>query len=192
MSRARALSAVRRSYERGRIRCAARAVFVSAVPAALVLALHGSSTRTGLSAAVIAASLGAFAFIGGSWARGAIVGTFGGAVVLLAPMVVQALEPGHCARCRDPGASLCIAACFAMSSLVGIGLARFAWRDPSRRSFMFAALATSSLVASLGCTPTGTGGAFAISAGLMLGSLAGVQLQRATQHARAPSSRATR
>lgn len=173
MPSSRALAAVRRSYERAHVLAALFAVAMALLPIAAAFVMHGITSRTASAAVLLAATIALFGWSGGGWGRGARVGLVAGLPSLAAPALVLAFTPGHCSRCGDPGAWLCVAACFGTTSYVGILLTRRARRDRARSSFAVAALAVAALTGLLGCGMTGLGGAVGIALGVSLGSIVG-------------------
>jgi hypothetical protein len=176
MSSARALSAARRSYELAHVRAALRAIAFAALPVTIAFAIHGVTMPTAFLAGALALTIAVFAWSGGAWRRGARSGVLAGLPPLVAPVVVFSLSPHHCSRCADPLAWLCVAACFGVSSLVGIVVAHRAQRDVSPRTFAAAASLVAAMIGFLGCGMTGLGGAIGIVLGVVVGSAVGFRI----------------
>jgi len=173
MSRSGARRAVRRSYELAHLRAAVRALGLAAVPLSIAFGLHGLTQRTVPFGLLLVAMIMLFSWTGGPWRRGARTGLIAGLPPLVAPLIAFSLAPGHCIRCGDGRAWLCVAVCFTTSTIVGTAVAQRARRDPAPRWFAFAALSVAALTGLLGCGIAGIGGAIGIALGVTLGSIVG-------------------
>jgi len=178
-----AFARARRAYERAHVMSGLRGIALAAALTTLAIGLHRTSNLTWLVSALLAATLGALSWRGGSWRRGALAGIFAGLPVFVAPVVVFALgHGGHCPDCPMPTMQ-CLLTCFTTSSLAGIAVGTFAFGDASPPRFAAGALATAVCTGLLGCATTGLGGALGVAIGLVAGSATGWALGRRAAHA---------
>jgi hypothetical protein len=159
-----------RAYERGRLRSAARALWVL-VPVVLVCALE---TRAGETCACLGFLLvGATMFLRWRDRRGTHAATAGieaGLLPLVVGLVVRRLNPS----CADaPLWSLCTGLCLGFGLPSGLLLGLRAGRGNWGAASTGMALSIAVLVASLGCVGLGLSAVAGASVGLVLGGLVG-------------------
>src|SRR5438067_970015 len=116
----RALRRVRRAYETAHVVAAVRALAVAAIVTVVAAGLHGVTRTSWLFAITLSGTLGALAWRGGSWRRGAFAGVLAGLPPLIVPSLVIALTATtHCESCNGTPTWFCVLACFGSSSVVG-------------------------------------------------------------------------
>jgi len=170
----RVLRRVRFAYERARVLDGARGLAIAAGVCVLAVGLHRITSTSWLVAGLLAASLGALGWRGGSVRRGAFAGVLAGLPPLIVPSIVYALsQHGHCAGCGTAAAWPCMLSCIATSTAVGMLVGHRAARDASPRQFAVSAIATASLTGLLGCGTVGLGGAIGVVFGLVAGGVTG-------------------
>ena len=177
-----ALSRVRRAYERAHVLAGLRGLGIAAALVVLAIGVHRITEVSWLVAAALAASLVTLSWRGGALRRGALAGVLAGLPPLIAPSIVLALTPGHCASCETGVTWQCLLACFGTSSLLGMFVGHRATSDASPRHFAAAAIATAALTGLLGCGTTGLGGALGVVVGLVAGGVTGWVVAGRTAH----------
>jgi len=115
-----ALRRARRAYETAHVRGALRALAIAGALCVLAVGLYRMTPHAWLVASTLAATLGALAWRGGAWRRGAMAGVLAGLPPLIVPSIVFALSANHCTSCGTTATWPCMLACFGTSSLVGI------------------------------------------------------------------------
>ena len=178
-----ALSRARRAYRNAHAVAALRGIALAGAFAVLAIGLHRTTHITWAVATLLAVTLAAFGWRGGSLRRGALAGAVAGVPVFIAPTIVFALTHGgmQCPDCALGPTPACLVTCFTTSALVGLAIG-FATRKEAAR-FSGAALATAVLVGLLGCSTTGLGGAIGIVFGVLAGGATGWLVHGREAHA---------
>lgn len=172
MSYERARKQARRAYERSRVRAAVRGLAGGVALSLLAMALTGRVS--GLVGGVLAVSVAVFAWRGGAWQRGSILGALAAipAVIILA--VASALPSySRCATCPVSTSRSYVIVCFAVGAASALLVAKRALVDTSPRSFAIAAAATTGMTGLLGSITFGMGGAVGVAIGVAGGCVAG-------------------
>jgi hypothetical protein len=171
---AHALRSARRAYERDHLVGAIRGIAIAGALCVVAFGLHASTPLALAVASVLAATLGALGWRGGSLRRGAFAGVLAGLPPMIVSSVVTTLATGgHCASCGTVATWQCTLACLGTSALVGafVGYQAISDRSPSR--FAGAAITTAALTGLLGCATMGLGGALGVVIGLVAGGITG-------------------
>jgi hypothetical protein len=168
-----ALQRARRAYERAHVLSAARGIALALALTAGAFGLHRTTEMTWLVAALLAATLGALAWRGGAWKRGAIAGVLAGVPVFVAPAIYFLFTRGHCPDCHVTPSLVCMSLCIGTSLTAGVLVGRIATRDESPRRFGLGAMATALATGLLGCGTVGFMGALGVAAGLIAGGVTG-------------------
>lgn len=169
-----ALRRARRAYEATHVLALLCGIGIAVAIAAVAAALHHVSATSWVFAGTLAVALGALAWRGGAWRRGAFAGVLAGLPPLITPIVVIALSAGpQCASCDTGPSWWCALACLGTSSVVGLLVGHRAMADRSPARFTAAALSTAALTGLLGCGTIGLGGAAGVVIGLIGGGVTG-------------------
>jgi hypothetical protein len=168
-----ALGQARGAYERAHVLSAARGIVLAIALTVLAIALHRTTRATWFVAATLAATLGALAWRGGAWKRGALAGVVAGVPVFIAPVIYYAFTRGHCRDCQMTPSLVCMTTCIATSVAAGLLVGRIATRDDSPRRFGLGAIASALATGLLGCGTVGFAGALGVAAGLVAGGVTG-------------------
>jgi hypothetical protein len=152
---------------------AVRAVALAFALTVGACALHRTTSSTWLVAATLAATLGALAWRGGPWKRGALAGVLAGLPVFVAPALFFGATAGHCPDCHVTPSLWCMTTCIGTSLAAGLVVGHIATRDTSPRRFGLAAIATGLATGLLGCGTVGFAGAMGVAIGLVAGGLTG-------------------
>ncbi len=170
----RALGRARRAYETSHVIAALKAIAVASLVALGGAALHHTTSTSWLFAIALAGTLGALAYRGGAWRRGAFAGVVAGLPPLIVPSLVIALSStNHCSSCTGDPTWFCALACFGSSSIVGALVGHRAILDRAPSRFATAAVVTATLTGLLGCGTIGLGGAVGVVVGLVAGAITG-------------------
>jgi hypothetical protein len=163
-----------RAYQLAHAKAALRAIVVAGLIVTFAAGLYHTTHTSWLVASTLAATLGALAWRGGAWHRGAFAGVLAGLPPLVVPSIVMALSPAQpCASCSTGPTWVCVLSCFGASLVVGTLVGHRATTDRTPLRFGAAALATAALTGLLGCGTIGLGGAFGILVGLVAGGVTG-------------------
>lgn len=169
-----ALRRARRAYERDHVVGAMRGIAIAIGLCIVAFGLHASTPLALAMAGVLAATLGALGWRGGSLRRGAFAGVLAGLPPMIVSSVVTTLATGgHCASCGTVETWGCTLACLGTSALVGALVGHQAISDRSPARFAGAAIATAALTGLLGCATMGLGGALGVVTGLVAGGATG-------------------
>ncbi len=168
------LRRARRAYERDHVLGGLRGIAIAAALCVVAFGLHASTPLAWAMAGLLAATLGALGWRGGSLRRGAFAGVLAGVPPMIVSSVVMTLaRGGHCPECGTVATWECTLACLGTSAIVGalVGYQAISDRSPAR--FAGAAIATAALTGLLGCATMGLAGALGVVIGLVAGGITG-------------------
>ncbi len=156
----------RRAYELGRARWASRVLG----PIAFLLAVAhviGRPTPLVLGLGTVLAAGGfALAMVHDRYARALRTGLLSGLPAFLLPLIIRSLDLLPVGGAVDP----CVPASFVSGIAAGWIVSRRALDETHRLSFWAAAVATTAVTGTLGCSVAGGGGVLGMIAGVVAGS----------------------